>query len=104
MRILQAFFQDEGFCKGECCLGGCNKWSTDNACLSYKPKKRKKIRVVEKPLKNCLTIQVSEKDVDIPDFDLVNYLDKKIKKAWFKKAQEFYLKQNHFPFNNVKEL
>ena len=44
---------------------------------------------MENPLKTCLTIQVSEEDVNSPDFDLSNYLNKKIKKAWFEKALEF---------------
>ena len=56
------------------------------------------------PLKDCLTIQVSEEDVNSPDFDLSNYMKKKIKKAWFKKALEFEQEQYHFPFNNVNEL
>ena len=56
---------------------------------------------MENPLKYCLTIQVSEEDVNSPDFDLSNYMNKKIKKALFKKALEFEQKQNHFPFNNV---
>lgn len=57
---------------------------------------------MENPLKDCLTIQVSKEDVNSPDFDLLNYVNKKIKKAWFKKAMEFGLTQHHFPFNNVK--
>lgn len=57
---------------------------------------------MENPLKHCLTIQVSEEDVKSPDFNLSNYLNMKIKKAWFKKAQEFEQTQHHFPFNNVK--
>jgi hypothetical protein len=44
---------------------------------------------MKNPLKDCLTIQVSEEEVNSPDFDLVNYMDKKIKKAWFEKALEF---------------
>ena len=56
------------------------------------------------PLKDCLTIQVSEEDVNSPDFDLSNYVDKKIKETLFKKALEFEQTQYHFPFNNVKEL
>ena len=56
------------------------------------------------PLKDCLTIQVSEEDVNSPDFDLSNYVSKKIKETWFKKALEFGQTQYHFPFNNVKEL
>ena len=59
---------------------------------------------MENPLKDCLTIQVSEKDVNSPDFDLSNYMNKKIKETWFKKALEFELTHNHFPFNNVNEL
>ena len=55
-----------------------------------------------KTLKDCLTIQVSEKDLNSPDFDLLNYVNKKIKKAWFKKALEFEQSQYHFPFNNAK--
>ena len=82
------FFQDEGFCKGECCETGSNRWSTDNACLSYKLEKRRKIGVMENPLKDCLTIQVSEEDVNSPDFDLSNYMNKKIKETLFKKALE----------------
>ena len=46
---------------------------------------------MENPLKDCLTIQVSEEDVNSPDFDLVNYMNKKIKEVWFKKAREFEL-------------
>ena len=46
---------------------------------------------MDNPLKTCLTIQVSEEDVNSSDFDLTNYLNMKIKKAWFKKAQEFEL-------------
>ena len=41
---------------------------------------------MENPLKDCLTIQVSEENVNSPDFDLLNYVNKKIKEAWFKKA------------------
>ena len=48
---------------------------------------------MENPLKNCLTIQVSEEDVKSPDFDLLNYVNKKIKQEWFKKALEFEQKQ-----------
>lgn len=59
---------------------------------------------MENPLKYCMTIQVSEKDVNSPDFDLSTYMNKKIKEAWFKKALEFEQTQNHFPFNNVNEL
>lgn len=44
---------------------------------------------MENPLKDCLTIQVSEEDVSSPDFDLSNYMNKKIKKEWFKKALLF---------------
>ena len=58
---------------------------------------------MENPLKDCLTIQVSEEDVNSPDFELSNYVNKKIKKTWFKKALEFEQAQYHFPFNNVKE-
>lgn len=57
---------------------------------------------MENPLKDCLTIQVSEEDINSPDFDLSNYLVKKFKKEWLKKSQEFELAQHHFPFNNVK--
>lgn len=57
---------------------------------------------MENLLKDCLTIQVSEEDVNSPDFNLLNCMDKKIKKAWFRKALEFELTQHHFPFNNVK--
>ena len=55
-------------------------------------------------LKDCLTIQVSVEDVNSPDFDLLNYVNKKIKKTWFKKALEYEQTQYHFPFNNVNEL
>ena len=55
---------------------------------------------MENPLKDCLTIQVSEEDVNSPDFDLTNYVNKKAKKAWL----EYDRTQYHFPFNNVKEL
>lgn len=51
-----------------------------------------------------MTIQVSEEDVNSPDFDLANYANKKIKKAWFKKALEFEQTQFHFPFNNANGL
>lgn len=57
---------------------------------------------MENPLKDCLTLQVSEEEVNSPDFDLSNYVNKKIKKALFKKALEFELIQNHFPFYNVE--
>jgi len=50
-----------------------------------------------------MTIQVSEENVNSPDFDLANYANKKIKKAWFKKALEFE-QTYHFPFNNVNGL
>jgi hypothetical protein len=43
---------------------------------------------MENPLKDCLTIQVSEEDVNSPDFDLSNYMNKKIKETLFKKALE----------------
>lgn len=56
---------------------------------------------MENPLKDCITIRVSTEEVNSPDFDLLNYLNKKFKKEWFKKAQDFEQKQNHFPFNNV---
>ena len=59
---------------------------------------------MENLLKTCLTIQVSEEDVNSPDFDLLNYMDKKIKETWFKKGLEFEQTQYHFPFNNVNEL
>ena len=55
---------------------------------------------MEKPPKDCLTIQVSEEDVKSPDFNLYNFLNKKFKKAWL----EYNRTQRHFPFNNVKEL
>lgn len=57
---------------------------------------------MENPLKGCLTIQVSKEDVNSPDFDLSNYVNKKIKKAWFEKALEFHKRPFNFPFNNVK--
>lgn len=57
---------------------------------------------MENPLKDCLTIQVSKEDVNSPDFDLSNYVNKKIKKAWFEKALEFHKRPFNFPFNNVK--
>ena len=59
---------------------------------------------MENPLKDCLTIQVSDEDVNSPDFDLLNYVNKKIKETWFKKVLEFEQTQYHFPFNNVNEL
>ena len=59
---------------------------------------------MENPLKDCLTIQVSEEEVNSPDFDLSNYMNKKIKEAWFKNALGFELTQYHYPFNNVNEL
>lgn len=59
---------------------------------------------MENPPKDCLTIQVSKEDVNSPDFNLSNYVNKRIKKALFKKALEFEQTQYHFPFNNVKEL
>ena len=58
---------------------------------------------MENPLKDCLTIQVSEEDVNSPDFDLSNYVNKKIKKAWLEKAFEFHARPFNFPFNNVKQ-
>ena len=59
---------------------------------------------MKNPLKDCLTIQVSEEDVNSPDFDLSNHVNKKIKETWFKKALEYEQTQYHFPFNNVNEL
>lgn len=59
---------------------------------------------MENTLKDCLTIQVSKEDVNSPDFDLLNYINKKIKQTWFKKALEFEHAQYHFPFNNVNEI
>lgn len=59
---------------------------------------------MENPLKDCLTLQVSEENANSPDFDLSNYMNKKIKETLFKKALEFEQAQYHFPFNNVKEL
>ena len=59
---------------------------------------------MENLLKDRMTIQVSEEDVNSPDFDLLNYVNKKIKKTWFKKALEYEQTQYHFPFNNVNEL
>ncbi len=50
---------------------------------------------MENPLKDCLTIQVSEEDVNSPDFDLTNYVNKKIKDTWFKKALEYEQAQYH---------
>jgi hypothetical protein len=38
------------------------------------------------PLKDCLTLQVSEENANSPDFDLANYMNKKIKETLFKKA------------------
>jgi len=55
---------------------------------------------MENPLKNCMTIQVSEEDVKSPDFNLYNFLNKKFKKAWL----EYNRTRHHLPFNNVKEL
>ena len=48
---------------------------------------------MENPLKDCLTIQISEEEVNSPDFDLVNYMDMEFKKACLKKIQEFELRQ-----------
>ena len=48
---------------------------------------------MENPLKECLTIQVSKEEVNSPDFDLLNHVNKKIKQAWFKKILEFEQKQ-----------
>ena len=59
---------------------------------------------MKNPLKDFLTIQVSEEDINSQDFDLANYMNKKIKETRFKKALEFEQTQNHFPFNNVNEL
>ena len=61
---------------------------------------------MENPLKTCLTIQVSKEDVNSPDFNLYNFLNKKIKAEWFKnkKARDFEQTQHHFPFNNVNGL
>ena len=44
---------------------------------------------MENPLKICLSIQVSKEDVNSPYFDLSNYMNKKIKKEWFKEALLF---------------
>lgn len=71
---------------------------------SDNPKNNELSLIMENPLKHCLTIQVSKEDVNSPDFDLSNYLNKKTKKAWFKKALEFERTPSHLPFNNVKEL
>lgn len=49
---------------------------------------------MDNPLKYFLTIQVSEKEVNSPDFDLANYLSRRIQKEWFKKAVEFVVKDN----------
>ena len=54
------------------------------------------------PLKDCLTIKVSEEEVNRPDFDLANYLRRKIQNELFKKAVEFELKPFNFPFNDVE--
>ena len=59
---------------------------------------------MENPLKDCLTIQVSEEDVNSPDFDLANYMNKKIKKALFKVSSMDYIKQNRKTYTeNEKE-
>ena len=50
---------------------------------------------MENSLKDCLTIQVGEVDVNSPDFDLTNYVNKKIKDTWFKKALEYKQAQYH---------
>lgn len=54
-------------------------------------------------MKDCLTIQVSEEEVNSPDFDLANYVNKKLKEAWFKEALKFHTRPFNSPFNNVKE-
>jgi len=53
---------------------------------------------MEKTLKGRLTIQVSEEDVKSPDFNLYDFLNYKLKKAWLESERT----QNYFPFNNVK--
>lgn len=57
---------------------------------------------MDNPLKDCLKIQVSEEKVNSPDFDLANYLSRRIQKEWFKKAVEFELKPFNFQYNDVE--
>ena len=56
----------------------------------------------ENALKNCLQIEISEEEFNDAEFDVTDYVNKKIKKAWFEKALEFHARPFNFPFNNVK--
>ena len=56
----------------------------------------------ENALRNCLQIEISEEEFNNAEFDVTDYVNKKIKKAWFEKALEFYKRPFNFPFNNVK--
>ena len=53
-------------------------------------------------LKNCLQIEISEEEINNAEFDVTDYVNKKIKKAWFEKVFEFHTRPFNFPFNNVK--
>ena len=56
----------------------------------------------ENALRNCLQIEISEEEFNNAEFDVTDYVNKKIKKAWFEKALEFHKRPFNFPFNNVK--
>jgi hypothetical protein len=56
----------------------------------------------ENALRNCLQIEISEEEFNNAEFDVTDYVNKKIKKAWFEKALEFHTRPFNFPFNNVK--
>ena len=56
----------------------------------------------ENALRNCLQIEISEEEFNNAEFDVTDYVNKKIKKAWFVKALEFHTRPFNFPFNNVK--
>jgi hypothetical protein len=56
----------------------------------------------ENALRNCLQIEISEEELNNAEFDVTDYVNKKIKKAWFEKALKFHARPFNFPFNNVK--
>ena len=51
----------------------------------------------ENPLK--VTIQVSKEDINNPDFNLYNFLNKKFKEAWFKKNKALDFEQTQQTVN-----
>ena len=56
-----------------------------------------------KKLKELVDLGViSEEEFNNAEFDVTDYVNKKIKKAWFEKALEFHTRPFNFPFNNVK--